>query len=147
MRIRIIGTVATTALLLSSCGGDGGSSGGGDRGKLVDQAVSDAKRDGVELDRDCVSKIVDRLSDDDVAKVANDEDPSEAGGAALIGVLGCGGQGAFVDQIIEQVGSTEGLDEECFRTALEDLDPAKLAADSNAVEMQQAILKCMSVGG
>jgi hypothetical protein len=149
MRIHIISGLAAATLMLSACGGgEGEGGGGGDRSALVDQAMDVGDEEGFEMDKACVTALADQLSDEDVKKILNDDtDVSpEAMTLATQMMTGCGGADAMVDRVLEEVGSTEGLDAECFKNAIEDADPEQLAA-GNAPELQAAMLECMSIGG
>ncbi len=144
MRIHIISGLAAATLMLSACGGGGG----GDRSELVDQAIDAGNEEGFEMDKACVTALADQLSDEDVAKILNDDDDvsPEAITLATQMMTGCGGADAIVDQMLEEIGTTEGLDTECFKNAIEDADPEQLAT-GNAPELQAAMLECMSIGG
>ncbi len=145
MRIHIISGLAAATLILSACGGGGG----GDRSKLVDQAIDAGNEEGFELDKACVTALADQLSDEDVANILNNDEDNvspEAMTLAAQMMTGCGGADAIVDQMLEEIGSTEGLDTECFKDAIENADPEQLAA-GNAPELQAAMLECMSIDG
>lgn len=144
MRNRIITLAATAVLTLSACGGGGGG-GGGDQTKVADKLLEEANAQDIVLDGACVKELAGKLSDDDAKKILNEEDPSPEGEAIGAQMFSCADTDAIVDQVIEQMGDTEGLDADCLKDALKDLDPAEMEAGSPA--FAEAMTKCITIGG
>jgi ribosomal protein L12E/L44/L45/RPP1/RPP2 len=122
----IVGTLVVAALTVTACGG--GSS--GDRAEAVDLFVEAMDDEGVEVDRECAENVADKLSDDDVKAIIDESDGgdatlSPAGEALSDELLDCVDTSSlisdeFIDQIVE--GAGDGVDADCIRDALEDLD-------------------------
>lgn len=153
-------TLAAVAALslLAACGGDDGGS--SDVDTAVDKAVEEAAAEGVSLDRDCVKDIAEKLSDEDIAKIAESEDGEDVelspeGEALSIEILGCVPKDELVDQMMTSLAGTEGVDEECLRGVFDEMTTEELQAmaasggDSSSEafnEMMTKVMPCITLG-
>jgi hypothetical protein len=158
-----ITSLTSLVLLTSACGGDDGDSGGSsDRNNVVDALLDEAGQEGLDLDRDCVSKLAAQLSDDDaeaiIKSLGTEEDPdvSEEADALAGQMFACVSSDSMVDQLMESIGSQPGMDQDCIRDVLEGLssdDMAEIAAsggDTSSEVMSSLmsdIIPCMAAGG
>lgn len=145
MRTRIFSSLAVAGLVLSACGGGGAS---GAQGEAVDALVKSASAEGIEVDKSCVEDVAKKLSDEDADKIvaAGDEGDFElsAEGEALTNeMISCVEIDSFVDSIIDEIGDEEGVDKDCLREVLGDLNPEELASDG----LTEAMFGCIDIGG
>jgi hypothetical protein len=146
MRKKLFSTLAVTAVVVTACGG-----GGGDRDEAADLFIDAMDEQGLDVDRGCVSDIVDELSDDDVQTILDDDGNgdatlSEEGQAISAELLDCVGIGDMVDTMIDQLVANmgeENVDVDCLRDALDGLD---LANPDDPV-IATAMLDCVEIGG
>lgn len=128
---------ALTLLTLSACGSDADSTSdlSDAQSSAAASAIESAADDGVTLDRDCVEEVAAQLSEEDAQLAADDPDAelSAAGESLGIELLSCADAGEIIDLFI--AGITESgtpLDEECARTALEDVDVKEIIASAGS---------------
>jgi len=141
MRTRIISSLAVATLVLSACGGSGG-----DQGEVADLLIESAAEEGLELDKDCVNDVADKLSDEDAEKmveagVDGDADISPEAEALAFEMISCLDADSLVDSMIEEMG--DEVDADCMRDVLKDVDPAALATG----DLPDGFLDCMDLGG
>ncbi len=147
MRKHIISSLAAAALVLSACGGGGGDL-SGDQAKAVDLLVSSAEAGGVEVDKGCVEKVAEKLSDADAKAIvdsANGDDPDLGGAPEELQseLFSCVNMDSMIDSMIDEIGDQPGVDKDCLRGILEDLSPDELAAG----EMPDGLLDCIEISG
>jgi hypothetical protein len=140
---------AAATLLLAACGGGSDSP----QDEAANLAIASAKAEGVDLDEGCVRDLAGGLSDEDAqaiieAGTASDAELSDSGLRAAASLLDCVDRGEFVDQMMEQIGDTPGLDADCMRDALTELDLANF--DPEDPGFAAAMIDCVdlsSLGG
>lgn len=89
--------LCTAALSLAAvgfaCGGDdaGGAGGSSLQAQLANRLISDAGTDGMEVDEDCVRRVISDLSNADARALLDEseEDLSPQGGMTLLGIFEC----------------------------------------------------------
>ena len=145
MRTRLIGSLAIATLTLAACGGGDGSS--GSQGEVADMLLADAADEGLDLDEDCVRETAGKLSDDDAEKILEagpdgDADVSEEADELAAEMFRCVDTDALVDQMVEELGG-EGVDADCLKEILRDVDPDALAAGA----MPDGLFDCIDIGG
>ena len=145
MRTRLIGSLAIATLALTACGGGDGSS--GSQGEVADMLLADAADDGLELDEDCVRETAGKLSDDDADKILEagpdgDADVSAEAGELAAEMFGCVDTDALVDEMVAELGG-EGVDADCLKEVLGDVDPDALAAGA----MPDGLFDCIELSG
>ncbi len=143
MRTRLIGSLAIGTLALAACG----SGSGGQQGEVADMMLEAADDEGFDLDEDCVRETADKLSDDDAAKIIEagpdgDADLSSDAEALANEMFSCVNTDALVDQMVDQLGG-EGIDADCLKDVLGDMDPEALAAG----EMPDGLFDCIQIDG
>ena len=112
------------ALTLAACGGgDDGVELTDDQAAAAQSVIDSAAEDGVTLEEDCVNEVAAKLSDEDAALAAEDDEAelSAEGEALGIELLNCVDDEQLVDLFLAEIGA-EGVDEECAREALADFD-------------------------
>lgn len=143
MRTRIISSLAAATLLLSACGG--GAS--GPQGEAADLLIKSATDEGIDIDKGCAEDLANQLSDADAEKIvaADDGDTqlSPEGEALTIKMLSCVDIDSLVDSLIQQIGDQPGVDKDCLREVLKELDPEALAAG----DIPDGIVECIDIGG
>jgi hypothetical protein len=145
--------VAVMALVVGACGGD--DAGSGQQGAVVDKMMQASEDAGIALDRDCVSDLVGELSDADLkllaeASIEDDVELSPEGEAVGEKMFGCVPKDELVDQIMQQVGQMEGVDQDCVRGVLEDMSTEEMqgmADGSGASDMTSKLMSCIDIGG
>ena len=129
---------------------------GGDAVDLITaDVVSEAAASGVVVDSACVADIVRKLSDADqqllVDSIGDDmaDPPLSAEGEALgREIIGCADKDGLVDMMIATMGSIPGMDTDCVRSLLEEMDPALLMSlgddsSAGATEFSTQLMACM----
>src|SRR5215217_4688105 len=121
-RFTAIAASAILALGAAACGGDDG---GGDQDAAADLFLEQAEQAGVDADDDCVREKADKLSDADakaIVDAGSDGSPalSPEGEALSLELAGCVSTEDLMDQVLSSL--PEGVDEDCVRDALEDVD-------------------------
>lgn len=145
MRTKVLSALAAAVLVLSACGGGGAS---GDQGKAADLLVSSAKAEGIDVDKDCVDKVAEKLSDEDAKMIVDsgtdgDPDLSAAGEALQNELFSCVSMDSLIDQMMAEIGDQEGVDKDCLRGVLEGLSSDQLASG----EMPDSLFECIDLGG
>lgn len=144
-----IGAVVV-GLVLTGC--DGGSDLSGPQAEAAAATLEQAESAGLTLDEECVNGVAAKLSDDDAEKVAADQDADLSPEGQVLGVelLGCADQDALVDLFIAGMAGS-GIDEDCARDKLQDVDLADLVASSEGgdppADVVAAITECAGSGG
>ncbi len=148
--------IGALALFGASCGGSDGSS--GDAAKIADKMMSTAKEQGLELDKSCVTELAEKLNDADTGLLIDNLDNedfdssqlSDEGEALGMQMIGCADKDALVDMMMEQIGSVPGLDADCVRGVLEEIDPSQLATiagdgdTSGMDDLSTKMMACMA---
>ena len=170
----MIGSLTALVLVAAACGDDGG---GGSlsaaRGQMLDLLLTEAAAEGMKIDEDCAAKVLNEISDEDVAKLLaagpdGDADVSDETNAATLGLVKCvdtasGPDGAtvpdlsipegveisdaMVDAMVTAMESSGmKVDRDCVGEALEDMDLAEVAAQGSApsAEFIQLFMGCMT---
>jgi len=132
---------------------------GGDSVDLITaDVVSQAAATGLVVDSACVADIVRKLSDADqqllVDSIGDDmaEPTLSAEGEALgTEIIGCADKGGLVDMMMASMGSIPGMDTDCVRGLLEEMDPTQIMSlgDGNsagATEFSTQLMACMKDG-
>lgn len=143
-------TIGALALFGAACGGTSG-----DAAKIADKIMTSAKDEGMELDKSCVTKLAEKFNDADTEMLVDNLDNedfdldqlSDEGAALGMQVIGCADKDALVDMLMEQVGSVPGLDSDCVRGVLEEIEPeqlATIAADGDTSGMDDLSTKMMA---
>ena len=145
---------------LAACGDD--SSGGTSRSEAVDKVIDQAKDDGVELEKDCVSDAVNDLSDDDFDKIDESGDGeldleslSDEGQEIVVRILDCqetsesgltGTQQMIFDQLKTSLAEMGTVDEDCLLEVVKTVDASLLASqDADAItELGTQAQECVS---
>jgi hypothetical protein len=144
--------VAVVGLVLTGCGSDGGSDLSGPQAEAAAATLEQAESAGLTLDEECVNGVASQLSDEDAEKVASNDDTdlSPEGDALGVELLGCADQEALVDLFIAGMAGS-GIDEDCARDKLADVDIADLVASSEGgdppADVVAAITECAESGG
>jgi hypothetical protein len=144
MTKRLFAAAAATSLLFAACGGSDSV-----QDEAADLAIASISGEGgVQLDEDCVRDVAGDLSDEDAQAIldsggAGDAELSPEGEATALGILGCVDQDAFIDQVLAEVGDTPGLDTDCLREALSDLDLSTFDEDDPG--FAAALLDCVDL--
>jgi hypothetical protein len=143
MRTRLIGSLAIATLTFAACGGGSG----GQQGEVADMMLEAAGDEGFDLDEDCVRETADKLSDDDAAKIVEagpdgNADLSEEADALANEMFSCVNTDALVDQMVDQLGG-EGIDTDCLKDVLSDMDPEALADG----DMPDGLFECIEING
>ncbi len=129
---------------------------GGDSVDLITaDVVSEAAASGVVVDSACVADVVRQLSDADqqllVDSIGDDmADPmlSAEGEALGTEIIGCADKDGLVDMLMASMGSIPGMDTDCVRSLLEEMDPALLMSlgddsSASATEFSTKLMACM----
>ena len=129
---------------------------GGDSVDLITaDVVSQAAASGLTVDSACVADIVRKLSDADqqllVDSIGDDmaEPTLSAEGEALgTEIIGCADKGGLVDMMMASMGSIPGMDIDCVRGLLEEMDPVQLMSlgdesSAGATEFSTQLMACM----
>jgi hypothetical protein len=137
---RITALLASSVLLVAACGGDDDDSAGGVQDEAADALIEDANDAGADPDEDCIREKTADLDDDDAQKIVDADDDATAelspeGMTILADAATCLSAEAVLDSIIEAL--PEGVDGDCVRDRLADLD-----ASTAAEEVQSAIVEC-----
>lgn len=145
MRTKVLSSLAAAVLVLSACGGGGAS---GDQGKAADLLVSSAKAEGIDVDKGCVDKVAEKLSDEDAKLIVaagadGDADLSPAGEALQSELFSCVDIDSLIDQMMSEIGDEEGVDKECLRGVLESLSADQLSSG----DMPDSLFECIDLGG
>ncbi len=144
MRTRLIGSLAIATLSLAACGGGSG----GQQDEVADMMLEAAsEEEGIDLDEDCVRETAGKLSDDDAKKIVDagmDGDPelSPEADALAAEMFSCVNTDALVDEMIAELGG-EGVDADCLKRVLGDVDPQALADG----EMPDGLFECIDLDG
>ena len=146
MRTKVLSSLAATVLVLSACGGGGGAS--GDQGKAADLLVSSAEAEGIDVDKGCVEKVADKLSDADAKLIVaagadGDADLSAAGEALQTELFDCVDMDSLIDQMMDEIGDDPSVDKDCLRGELEDLSRDQLATG----DLPDSLFECIDLGG
>ncbi len=142
MRTRLISSLAIATLTLAACGGSGGQ-----QDEAADMMLAAAAdEEGFELDEECVRATAAKLSDDDAKKIVEagpDGEPQLSAEADELAteMFGCVNTDALVDQMVAEIGD-EGVDADCLKRVLGDVDPATLAEGP-----PEEIFECIELGG
>lgn len=147
MNSRIIGTLVIAGLAVTACGGGSG----GDREEAVDLFVEAMDEEGIEVERACAEEVVEKLSDDDVEAIIDESNGgdatlSAAGEALSEELLDCVDMSALVsDDMIDQIveGAGDGVDADCIRDALENLD----LSNPEDPAVISAMIECVDTSG
>jgi hypothetical protein len=149
MKSRVWAGIAVGALVLTACG-----DGGGAQDEVADMVLEEMGGEGVEMDEDCVRDAAQELSDDDAQKIVdagpggNADDLSPEAGETVDSFISCIDTDSLVDQMIDEMVTSEGaenVDVECLRTALNDIDLASI--DESSPELMSALFECITIGG
>jgi hypothetical protein len=151
-RTMSIAAIASLALFATACGGDDGGS--GQQGEVVDKMVEAGADAGITLERDCVADLVGELSDADLkilaeASIEDDVELSAEGEAVGERMFSCVPQDELVNQIMDQIGAMEGVDEECVRGVLEEMSTEEMQSmvdGADAAGVMTKIMSCVSLG-
>lgn len=143
----LIGTLVVAGLAVTACGGGSSS----DRGEAVDLFVETMDGGGVEVDRGCAEKVVDKMSDDDVEAIIDESNGRDAtlspdGQALADDLLDCVDTSALItDDLIDQIveGAGDNVDAECMRDALENLD----LSNPDDPGVASAMMECVDLDG
>lgn len=146
---KMMAILASVTVLVAACGGGGG----GDQEEVADKLLEAAEEQDLALDEECVRDKADQLSDADADKLleaADDDDIEEIGlspeGEQLTTELfSCVSTEEFIDTILEQL-PDEGIDKDCVREQLEELDTADLTSGEMPPELSTAMAECVSTG-
>lgn len=173
-RLPLAALISSLALIGAACGGSdtadapttaapttaapttAAPAAGGDSVDLITaDVVSEAAASGVVVDSACVADIVRKLSDADqqllVDSIGDDmaEPTLSAEGEALgTEIIGCADKDGLVDMMMASMGSIPGMDTDCVRSLLEEMDPALLMSlgdesSAGATEFSTQLMACM----
>lgn len=151
-KTRLAAAIGALTLLGAACGGSGGS---GDASKIADKIVQSAKDEGMQLDKSCVTKLAEKFNEADTKMLIDNLDNedfdldqlSDEGAALGPQVIGCADKDALIDMMMDQIGSVPGLDADCVRGVLEEIEPeqlATLAGDGDTSGMDDLSTKMMA---
>ena len=146
-RFTAIAASAMLAVGAAACGGDDG--GGDDQEAAADLFLEQAEQAGIDGDDDCVREKADKLSDADakaIVDAGSDGSPelSPEGEALSLELAGCVSTEDLMDQVLSSL--PEGVDEDCVRDALEDVDLSAIAGGDTPPEFATAIAECVTGG-
>jgi hypothetical protein len=140
---------ALTLLALSACGSDADSSSelSDAQSAAAESAIESAAAGGVTLDQGCVEEVAAQLSEEDAQLAADDPEAqlSDAGESLGIELLSCADEGEIIDLFI--AGMSEGgapLDEDCARTALEDVDVKEIIASAGGGDVPADLVTALT---
>lgn len=144
--------LAAFTLLTAACGG--GDDGRSEEGAVVDKMLQVGEEAGITFDRDCVSDLVGTLSDADLkilaeSSIEDDVELSAEGDAVGEKMFSCVPQDELVNQIMDQVGQMEGVDEDCVRGVLEEMSTEEMQSmveGSDSADLMTKIVACVSLG-
>jgi hypothetical protein len=169
----MIGSLSAV-LLFSACGDDSGGSSSGTRATMLDMLITQVEAEGGKLDSDCAAKVIDKISDEDAAKIVaagpdGDADVStdaQSLGLELIECIedfgtvpvdaslpdvsipeGVEITDAMVDAMVTSLESSGmTVDRDCIGEALEGMDLAEVAAQggSPTPEFIQQFIGCVT---
>ena len=174
-RLPLAALISSLALIGAACGGSdtadapttaapttaapttAAPAAGGDSVDLITaDVVSEAAASGVVVDSACVADIVRKLSDADqqllIDSIGDDmaEPTLSAEGEALgTEIIGCADKDGLVDMMMASMGSIPGMDADCVRGLLEEMDPALLMSLSDessagATEFSTKLMACLT---
>lgn len=169
------GSVVALLAMTTACGGDDpiSSASSGPRSEVLAQLMDEVEASGAKVDEACASKVVDQLSDDDIAKIVAagpDGDPNVSADADALalqlfecvedfGTLESGVPSdisipegveitdAMVDAMVTSLESSGmTVDRDCIGEALEGMDLAEVAAQGSAPspEFIQMFIGCVT---
>ena len=123
MRTRLLAIITASTLAIAACGGGGG----GSQGEVADLFIEVAEKEGLALDRDCVEKAAEGLTDDDAQAIVDagvDGEPDISDGAQAVGadIISCVSIDSYIDSIVATFDDDPTFDGDCFRDAIEGLD-------------------------
>lgn len=123
MRTRFLATLTASMLALAACGGGGG----GAQGEVADLFIEVAEGEGLDLDRGCVEKAAEGLTDDDAQAIIDagvDGDPELGDDAQAVGadIINCVSIDSYVDSIVAGFEEDASFDGDCFRDEIGGLD-------------------------
>lgn len=122
---------------------------------ITADVVSQASASGLVVDSACVADIVRKLSDADqqllVDSIGDDmADPALSAEGEALGaeIIGCADKGGLVDMMMASMGSIPGMDADCVRGVLEEMDLVQLMSLSDnssagATEFSTKLMACM----
>ncbi len=140
MRTRTITLITIACVTLGACAND--------QSDVADEMVKQAADADLTLDKDCVSKLAEGLSDDDVKSLEEGSDQvTSPEGAALLARMGteCADREQVIDLVLSGLPDDGSVDKDCVAEALEDVDLAALQAGTDPA-LQQAMLDCVTGG-
>ena len=130
MRTRFLAIITASTFALAACGGGGG----GSQGEVADLFIEVAEGEGLTLDRECVEKAADGLTDDDAkaiidAGIEGDPDISDNAQAVGADIINCVSVDSYVDTIVARFEEDESFDGDCFRDEIKALDTTEAIDD------------------
>ena len=135
-------------MAMTACSGDDDDAGGGcDQAKAADKLLDSAGEADLELDEACVRDKANQLSDEDakaIVEAEGDETPalSPEGDALTAELLTCVNTEDMIDQVVSSL--PDGIDEDCVREALEDVDLSEFSGGDPPPEFAEAMTTCVT---
>ncbi len=155
-------TIGLVALALAGCGSEGDAGGGGEGGSQLsgpqaaaaESAMESAAEDGVTLDEGCVEDVAAQLSDADAELAADDADAelSAAGESLGLELMKCADDDEIIELFIASIVEDSGVDEDCARDALGEIDIAEIIASAQPgseppADLVEALIPCFEPEG
>lgn len=125
-------------------------------GTIAAEVVRQAQEQGLVLDAACVEAVAEQLTEadqqlliDGFAEGNTDPQLSAAGATLGVQIIGCADTSSLVDSMMDSFGSIPGMDAECIRGVLEQLDPEQLSRiaqgdTSGSGEESTQIMGCLT---
>lgn len=139
MRIRVTALLAVAALSLAACGGN-------DQGDVADEMVKQAADAGMDLDKACVQKLAEGMSDEDVKSLEEGSDlTTSPEGETILArmIVDCGSVEDIAEQFFASLPDDGTVDKTCMAEAMKKADFTG-GAEAAAAE---AMAACVTTGG
>jgi hypothetical protein len=147
-KLKALGIAVVLAGSLAACGGN-------DVDTVVARLEKGAKDEGMKLDKGCVKKVVEKLSDEDVktlVEAGEDDDPtlSPEGEAIQPELFSCLDADSFVTAVLDEIPDDGSMDRDCLEKALRGLDSDALSAmatgEGDSSELIEVMTACVTGG-